>query len=99
MVKYNHCERCKSIYNTEPWIGEVHAYTGVCPSCMEKEQQEDISQQEIAEDYIGNQFDSEQVEVINEVHESTQSSPIEFEKNLLSGLEQKADEVFSSWEN
>jgi hypothetical protein len=96
MVKYNHCERCKSIYNTEPWIGEVHSYDGICPSCMEDDQQEDKIQQDIVEDHIGNKFDSEQVEVPNEIQESTQSSPIEVEKNLLSGLEHKADEFLSS---
>ncbi|MFX1346460.1 MAG: hypothetical protein ACFFAI_15285 [Promethearchaeota archaeon] len=96
MVKYNHCERCKSIYNTEPWIGEVHSYNGVCPSCKAKEQQEDKIQQEIVNDHIRNKDDSEHVKILNETHETTQSSPIDTEKKLLSGLEQKVDEFLSS---
>ncbi|MBA7713874.1 hypothetical protein ES703_122884 [subsurface metagenome] len=96
MVKYNHCEKCKKVYNTALYIGEVHTYNGICPSCMAGEQQEDQLQQEIAEDLIVNKYDSEQVEAIKEIHESTQSSPIEIEKNLLSRLEQKANEVLSS---
>ena len=96
MVKYYHCEKCKSIYNTETWIGEVHTYSGFCPSCLEGEQQENQIKQESAEDYVVNKYDSEQVEAIEEIHENTQSSPIEIEKNLLSRLEQKANEVLTS---
>ena len=96
MVKYNHCEKCKSIYNSESWIGEVHLYNGICPSCLEEEQQENQTQQESAEDHIANKHDTEHIEGIKDIHERTQSSPIEIEKRLLSGLEQKANEVLSS---
>ncbi len=67
MVKYYHCEKCKGIYNTETWIGEVHTYSGFCPSCLEGEQQENQIKQESAEDYVVNKYDSEQVEAIKEI--------------------------------
>ena len=95
MVKYNHCEKCRNIYSTESWIGEVHIYNGICHSCMEREQQEDQIQQESAEPLTVNKFATEQAERVNDVHESTQSSPIEIEKNLLLSLEQKANDVLS----
>lgn len=96
MVKYNHCEKCKRVYDTAPYIGEVHAYEGICPSCMEREQQENQMQQESAEDNIVNKYDTVDVERMKDIHESTQSSPIEIEKGLLSELEQRANDVLSS---
>ena len=95
MVKYNHCKKCRSIYSTAPWIGEVHTYDGICPSCIEGEQQENQIEQENAEDHIINKHDTEQVETMIDNHEPTQSSPIEIEKNLLSKLEQRATDVLS----
>ena len=88
MVKYNHCEKCKSVYNTTPWIGEVHAYDGICPSCMTGEQQINQVQQEITDDHLVEKHDTKQTERI-------QSSPLEIERRLLSSLEQKANEVLS----
>ncbi|MFX1292704.1 MAG: hypothetical protein ACFFAG_17300 [Promethearchaeota archaeon] len=93
MVKYNHCEKCKRVYDTEPWIGEVHAYNGICPSCMETEQDSNQLEKDIAEDRIENIQDTEHVEEIKNIHKSNQSSPLEIEKRLLSGLEQKAGDV------
>ncbi len=93
MVKYNHCEKCKKIYNTTPWIGEVHTYNGICPLCMASEQQENQMQKESIEDHIVNNYDTEQDVRIEDVHESTQSSAIEIEKDLLSRLEQMANDV------
>lgn len=52
MVKYNHCEKCKKIYNTEVWIGEVHIYDGFCSSCMPGEKEENQMKQESAKDHI-----------------------------------------------
>ena len=95
MVKYKHCEECKSIYDTEPWIGEVHLYDGKCPSCMEEEQQGNQISQEIVEDNILDTYVTEQTEIIQDTHEHTRSTPIEIEKNLLSSLEQEANDVFS----
>jgi len=95
MVKYNHCEKCKRIYSTVAWVGEVHSYNGICPSCMAGEQQENQMQQESAEDHIVNKYDTEHPERMEDIHGSTQSSPIQIEKSLLSSLEQKANEVFS----
>ncbi len=93
MVKYNHCEKCKSVYGTESWIGEVHIYSGICPSCMEGEQQENQMQQESTEEHIVDKHDRQENERMKDIHESVQSSPIEIEKNLLSSLEQKANDV------
>ncbi len=95
MVKYNHCEKCKKVYNTEPWIGEVHTYNGICSSCMAGEQQENQIQKESAEDHIVNKHNMEQDDTIQNVHESTQSSPLEIDKSLLSRLEQMANAVLS----
>ena len=88
MVKYNHCEKCKSVINTTPWIGEVHAYEGICPSCLSEEQQTNQVQQEITDDHLVEKHDTNKTENI-------QSSPLEIERRLLSSLEQKANEVFS----
>ncbi|KKK42918.1 MAG: hypothetical protein Lokiarch_31280 [Candidatus Lokiarchaeum sp. GC14_75] len=93
MVKYKHCEKCKSIYNTESWIGEVHVYTGICPSCMAGEQQENQMQQKNAVDPYINKNITEETERLKDIHEHTQTSPIEIEKDLLSGLGQKANDV------
>jgi len=90
MVKYNHCEKCKSVYSTTPWIGEVHAYNGICPSCMAGEQQDNQMQQESIEDHV-----MENTEATKDILESTQSSPLEIERRLLSSLEQKANDVIS----
>ena len=95
MVKYNHCEKCKRVYNTETWIGEVHTYNGICPSCIAGEQQENQMQQDSAEDHIMNKDDTEYTKRMKDNLESTQSSPIEIERSLLSSLEQKANDVLS----
>jgi len=95
MVKYNHCEKCKKVYNTEPWIGEVHTYSGICPSCITEEQQENQMQIETAEAHIANRHDTEQDHKTEDAHESTQSSPLEVEKSLLSRLEQMANDILS----
>jgi len=95
MVKYNHCEKCKKIYNTETWIGEVHTYNGLCPSCIAEEQQEIIISEESIEDHIINEHDMEQTKILKTNLETIQSSPIEIEKSLLSSLEQKANDVLS----
>ena len=95
MVKYNHCEKCKRVYNTEIWIGEVHAYNGICPSCIAEEQQENQMQQESTEDHIMNKYDTEHTKRMKNNLESTQSSPIEIERSLLSKLEQKAYDILS----
>jgi hypothetical protein len=95
MVKYNHCEKCKKVYNTETWIGEVHSYSGVCPSCIEKEQKENQMQQESVEDHIMNKYTTEYNETTKNDLLSTQSLPIEIEKKLLSNLEQRAIDVLS----
>jgi hypothetical protein len=92
MVKYNHCEKCKKVYNTESWIGEVHAYSGICPSCMETEHQENQMQTESAEDHIQNKSKVEDAESMKDIHENNQSSTIELEKSLISGLEQKVND-------
>ncbi len=100
MVKYNHCEKCRSVINTESWIGEVHAYTGTCPSCMAREHPENLITDEKLEIHrekpqIGNKYNTEHSDKMNDIHESTQSSPIEIEKSLLSRLEQKANDFLS----
>jgi hypothetical protein len=95
MVKYKHCEECRSIYDTEPWIGEVHTYSGKCPSCMEEDQSGNQSPQKSLEDKVLDKFGTEQVEIIQDIHEHTRSTPIEIEKNLLSTMEQKANDVLS----
>ena len=95
MVKYKHCKECKSIYDTEPWIGEVHIYSGICSSCMEEEQPGNQAPQESLEDTVSDKFGTEQAEIIQDIHEHTRSTPIEIEKNLLSSLEQKATNVLT----
>ena len=95
MVKYNQCEKCKNVYNTAPWIGVVHAYNGICPSCLAEEQQENQIQQENAEDRMVDKHDTEHAEKMKPNHESTQSSPLEIERSLLLKLEQKANDVLS----
>ncbi|MHA1106537.1 MAG: hypothetical protein ACTSPN_12590 [Promethearchaeota archaeon] len=95
MVKYNHCEKCKSVYSTAPWIGEVHAYNGICPSCIAGEQQENQMQQESQDDHVEDKHETENSEATKDNQESTQSSPLEIEKRLLSSLEQKANVVLS----
>ncbi len=96
MVKYNHCEKCKKIYNTEVWIGEVHIYDGFCSSCMPVEKEENQMKQESAKDHIVAKHDREHIERIEDYHEIAQSSPIEIERNLLLCLEQKVNDVLSS---
>ncbi|MHA1670276.1 MAG: hypothetical protein ACTSV5_06810 [Promethearchaeota archaeon] len=95
MVKYNHCEKCKNVYSTTPWIGEVHTYNGICPSCLASEKQEDQKQQEITKDPVLDKLDTEHIETMRNNHESTQSSHLEIERRLLSSLEQKANDIFS----
>jgi hypothetical protein len=62
---------------------------------MEGEQQENQMQQESVEDYMVNKFDTEHVEGMSDIQESTQSSALEIEKSLLSRLEQEANDVLS----
>ncbi len=93
MVKYYHCEQCKRIYNTETWIGEVHAYNGICPSCIEGNQQEKQPLQVSTEDLESNKFNTEQTQT-NDLKRS-HSSPLENEKSILSNLEKKANEILS----
>jgi hypothetical protein len=93
MVKYKHCENCNSVYDTESWIGEVHTYDGFCSSCMTGEKEENQMQQEGAEDHMGDKHNREHTERMEDIHKRTQSSPIEVERNLLSSLEQKANDV------
>ena len=95
IVKYNHCEKCKRIFNTETWIGEVHTYNGICPSCMAGEQQENQMQKESIQDHVINKHNIEQTENVTDVHEIPQSSPIELEKTLFSRLEQMVNDVLS----
>ena len=95
MVKYKHCEECRTIYDTEPWIGEVHTYSGICPSCMEEDQSGNQGPQKSLENNVLDKFGTEQVEIIQDIHEHTRSTPIEIEKNLLSTMEQKANDVLS----
>jgi len=96
MVKYNHCEKCKDIYNSKSWIGEVHIYKGICPSCMEEEQQENQIQQEVLDNQMVDKHDTVCPEKMITDNETTQTSPIEIDKNLLFHLEQKANDVLSS---
>ena len=95
MVKYKHCENCKSIYDTESWIGEVHTYNGFCSSCMTEDKEESQINLESEEGHIGDKHDKDRVEKNKEIHEKTQSSPIEVERNLLSSLEQKVNDVLN----
>ncbi|MHA2006220.1 MAG: hypothetical protein ACXABO_16460 [Promethearchaeota archaeon] len=95
MVKYNHCKKCKSVYSTKPWIGEVHEYNGYCPSCGIGEAQENQLQQESEEDVLLNK-NTDQSGFMEEIHETAQISPLEVEKNLLLSLEQRATEFLSS---
>jgi len=60
---------------------------------MAGEQQENQMQQESTEDHIVDKHDREQHERMKNIHESIQSSPIEIEKNLLSSLVQRANDV------
>jgi hypothetical protein len=96
MVKYYHCERCKRIYNTETWIGEVHLYDGVCSSCNAEEQQKGQIQQENVDTQTENKVINEQAETLNVIREATRASPIELEKELLLRLEQMANDVLSN---
>ncbi|MFW9825280.1 MAG: hypothetical protein ACFFE4_20225, partial [Candidatus Thorarchaeota archaeon] len=95
MVKYNHCEKCKNIYSTETWIGEVHAYTGICPSCMEEEPQEDQNQEAIVEDDSLKTQEVEKVEETEVTLEPSQTPLTDTDRILLNSLEQKANEVLS----
>jgi len=96
MVKYSHCEKCKDVYNTETWIGVVHIYKGICPSCMEEEQQENQIPQEVMDTQMVDKHDTVHPEKVKTDSETTQTSPIEIDKNLLFHLEQKANDVLSS---
>jgi len=95
MVKYKHCENCKSIYDTETWIGEVHTYEGFCSLCMTGDKEENQILQEGDEDLLDDKHDRDHVEKTKHIHERTQSSPIEVERNFLSSLGQKANDVLS----
>lgn len=95
MVKYHHCEKCKGIYDTEPWIGEVHTYNGTCSSCIDRDQGSNQVSQENIEENLVDDYVKEQAEIVQDTDEHTRSTPLEIEKNLLSSLEQKAHEVFS----
>ncbi|MFW9999251.1 MAG: hypothetical protein ACFE9Q_12725 [Candidatus Hodarchaeota archaeon] len=96
MVNYHHCKKCKKIYDTVPWIGEVHTYNGMCPSCIDEEKNGNQLQQEVAENHVMNKDDTETIEGVKDTHEDIQSSPIEIEKDILSRLEQMANDVISS---
>ncbi len=96
MVKYSHCEKCKDVYNTETWIGVVHIYKGFCPSCMEEEEQENQIPQEVMNTQMVDKHDTVHPEKMKTDTETTQTSPIEIDKNLLFHLEQKANDVLSS---
>jgi hypothetical protein len=90
MVKYYHCEKCKKVYNTESWIGEVHTYNGICSECIKEEQK---NHQEIVEDNIvENHGHIEKVEGADE----KSTANIEIDKILLLNLEKKANEVLST---
>jgi hypothetical protein len=94
MVKYYHCEECKSIYETEPWIGEVHTYSGICSSCKENEEETNqISKERIGEK-IMNEFTKEQTETVRNIDEQTRSTTAQIDEKLLMSLEQKANDVF-----
>ncbi|MDX1798107.1 MAG: hypothetical protein R3255_05620 [Candidatus Lokiarchaeia archaeon] len=93
MVKYYHCEKCKKVYNTETWIGEVHMYNGTCPSCIEEEAQEEQIQQE--QDLISSKDHMESPQPMKDAIETNESLNLENEKSLLRNLEQKANEVLS----
>ena len=95
MVKYYHCEKCKKVYDTTPWIGEVHTYDGICTSCIAGEQLDNQMQQESTENHEGDNLDTELTETMKDNHKSVQPSPIEIERRLLSSLEQKANDVLS----
>jgi len=95
MVKYHHCEKCKSIYDTEPWIGEVHIYNGTCPSYMEGDHEEIHISLENVEENLLDEHVKEQAEIIQNTHKHTRSSSLEIEKEILSNLEQKANDVLS----
>jgi hypothetical protein len=95
MVKYNHCEKCKSIYSTESWIGEVHIYKGFCSSCGEEDQPDNQVQKKSDIDNRVGKHDTEEIERINELSEEIQSSSLEIEKKFLLSLEQKANDVIS----
>ncbi|MFX0035806.1 MAG: hypothetical protein ACFE9I_09215 [Candidatus Hermodarchaeota archaeon] len=95
MVKYYHCEKCKKIYSTATWIGEVHTYDGICLSCIEGKQENNQTQQEIAEDYTINIDNREHTEIIENTLKKAHSSPIEIEKQLLLSLVSKASVLFS----
>ena len=81
--------------NTEPWIGEVHAYNGICPSCMEKEQDENQVSEEGVDDITLDKKDEEKGEVLEKTLEIPQKEPDEIDKILLSSLEEKANDVLS----
>lgn len=87
MVKYSHCEKCKSIYNTETWIGEVHVYEGVCPSCLKEEKEEGKNQ-------ISPIRVEEPEKVIEEVNDVLEPPQLELERITLSSLEQRAHDVY-----
>ncbi|MFX1280415.1 MAG: hypothetical protein ACFFA3_13485 [Promethearchaeota archaeon] len=90
MVKFVHCETCKKVYNTETFIGEVHMYSGTCPSCKEQEQQNADNKE-----FTLNEINNSQVESIKDVQEIQQTSPIELDKELLLNLKQKANDIVS----
>ncbi|MFX0007101.1 MAG: hypothetical protein ACFFAV_10280, partial [Candidatus Hermodarchaeota archaeon] len=94
MVKYYHCEKCKKVYNTENWIGEVHTYNGSCSSCIEKESQEQQTQQE--QKPLNDIYRTGSPLPMKNAIETTQSSPLEIEKNLLLNLAQRAEDILSS---
>lgn len=84
------------MYSTEPWIGEVHAYTGICPSCNEEEQEINQIQQETADDHKVDSQTAEHTERVKDNYDATESSPIEIERNYLSNLERNASDVLSN---
>jgi hypothetical protein len=95
MVKYNHCEKCKKVLNTEPWIGVVHAYNGICSSCMEEENHENDTKQDNKGDINLDKKDKDILEKLEESTENCITLPLERDKILLSNLEKKANEVIS----
>jgi hypothetical protein len=62
---------------------------------MEGEQQRNqISQESIKDNILDRNF-TEQAEMVQDTHEHTRSTPLEIEKNQLSSLEKKANDVLS----
>jgi hypothetical protein len=90
MVKFVHCELCKKVYNTETWIGEVHMYSGTCPSCREE-----VQQKSVKKDLTMNEINNLQLEGTKDVQENQKTTPTDLDKDLLLNLKQKANDILS----